>query len=77
MGVKDFWTVASPCEERISLHQLRESCFKLIKSHKLCFSMLDFLYCKVYKNVSLTTKKYETSIGSTILTGTVIKVCIK
>eukprot|EP00088_Acartia_fossae_P022092 TRINITY_DN2337_c0_g1_i18.p1 TRINITY_DN2337_c0_g1~~TRINITY_DN2337_c0_g1_i18.p1 ORF type:complete len:762 (-),score=172.59 TRINITY_DN2337_c0_g1_i18:137-2422(-) len=23
MGVKDFWNVASPCEERISLHQLR------------------------------------------------------
>jgi len=23
MGVKDLWTIASPCEERISLHQLR------------------------------------------------------
>ena len=67
MGVKDFWTVASPCEERISLHQLRESCFKLIKSHEL--------YCKVYMNVSLTSKKYETAIGSTILTGPVMKVC--
>ena len=45
MGVKDLWVIAGPCEERISLHDLRNENKMIIKIFyisKLC-SWLDFV----------------------------------